>query len=281
MKGKFLNALSVILVTVILAALFYPIVANVISSQKATRTVTHYQEQVSHLTQDRVNQLMAQAKDYNAYIYAKSQHTAFAGAIPNYDQSLNVDETGMMGYLSIPQIQLKSLPIYHHDDLKSLELGAGHMAQTSLPIGGVNTHAVLSAHSGRDNASLFTDLDKLKLGDTFNLHVLDEHLTYKIIQRDIVTPEDVSKLSIEKGKDLVTLITCYPTGVNSHRLLVTGERVPWSGNSPQELVQRNTFGYSFWVILGSSLSALAGLVILMIKFCKKSPRKETYAHLKK
>ena len=136
------------------------------------------------------------------------------------------------------------------------------MPQSSLPIGGINSHAVLPAHSGRVNDTLFTNLDKLKNGDIFYLHVLNLTLKYKINDIRIVAPNQVSSLSIEKGRDLVTLVTCYPTGINNKRLLVTGERTALSKVTPQEDIQRNQFGYKFWVMLGSAFLMFLGLVYL-------------------
>lgn len=169
----------------------------------------------------------------------------------------------MMGFITIPQIKVNDIPIYHGDSEKILGLGVGHVPQSSLPIGGINSHAVLPAHSGRVNDTLFTNLDKLKNGDIFYLHVLNLTLKYKINDIRIVAPNQVSSLSIEKGRDLVTLVTCYPTGINNKRLLVTGERTALSKVTPQEDIQRNQFGYNFWVMFGSAFLMFLGLVYLL------------------
>ncbi|AGV72669.1 class C sortase [Lactococcus cremoris] len=262
------NILSVILAIIAIGLLFYPIVVNYLAGQQNVKSVQKYDNQLSTIGNSKVKQLLAQAQLYNAqlyneYIYYASQHIAWNKPIPNYNNVLKVDSTGMMGFITIPQIKVNDIPIYHGDSETILGLGVGHVPQSSLPIGGINTHAVLPAHSGRVNDTLFTNLDKLKNGDVFYLHVLDLTLKYKIDDIRIVAPNQVSSLSIEKGRDLVTLVTCYPTGINNKRLLVTGERVPIAKVLPQEKVQRNQFGYNFWVMLGSGLLMLLGLLYLL------------------
>ena len=141
-----------------------------------------------------------------------------------YASLLAIDDSGMIGYIEIPSIGV-SLPIYHGTSDGVLQRAVGHLDWTSLPVGGASTHCVLSGHRGLPSAKLFTDLDRLTTGDTFALRILDEVLTYEVDQILIVEPEDVSALSIEDGKDLCTLVTCTPYGINSHRLLVRGHRV--------------------------------------------------------
>ncbi|MEG1486211.1 class C sortase [Lactococcus sp.] len=262
------NLLSVILAIIAIGLLFYPIVVNYLAGQQNVKSVQKYDNQLSTIGNSKVKQLLAQAQLYNAqlyneYIYDASQHIAWNKPIPNYNNVLKVDSTGMMGFITIPQIKVNDIPIYHGDSETILGLGVGHVPQSSLPIGGNNTHAVLPAHSGRVNDTLFTNLDKLKNGDIFYLHVLNLTLKYKIDDIRIVAPDQVSSLSIEKGRDLVTLVTCYPTGINNKRLLVTGERTALSKVTPQEKVQRNQFGYNFWVMFGSGLLMLLGLLYLL------------------
>ena len=142
-----------------------------------------------------------------------------------YNETLDVTGTGIMGYVTIPRIKVK-LPVYHGTSDGVLQIAAGHLAGTSLPVGGATTHAVVSGHTGLPSARLLTGLDELKKGDTFAFHVLDETYTYQVDQISVVLPSDISKLNIESGKDYATLITCTPYGVNSHRLLVRGHRIP-------------------------------------------------------
>lgn len=142
-----------------------------------------------------------------------------------YENTLDITGTGSMGYVTIPRIKVK-LPVYHGTSEGVLQIAAGHLAGTSLPVGGETTHAVISGHTGLPSAKLLTGLDELQKGDTFAFHVLDETYTYQVDQISVVLPSDISKLNIESGKDYATLITCTPYGVNSHRLLVRGHRIP-------------------------------------------------------
>ncbi|WP_205271985.1 class C sortase [Lactococcus taiwanensis] len=268
------NALSILLAIIALGLLFYPIVVNFMVAQQNLTTIQNYRAQVSKIPAQKEHELLASARLYNEYIYAVSQGVAFKKALPDYNKQLSLDESGMMGYIAIPQINVRNVPIYHGDSEKILFAGVGHIPQTSLPIGGINTHAVLPAHSGRINNTLFTELDKLKLGDVFYLSVLDLDLKYKIDNIKVVDPKDISSLNVIKGKDLVTLVTCYPTGINNKRLLVTGERVPYNQKLPNEAINRNSFGYNFWVMLVSGVLALLGLVILL--YCLLANQRPLY-----
>lgn len=142
-----------------------------------------------------------------------------------YNETLDIIGTGIMGYVTIPRIKVK-LPVYHGTSDGVLQIAAGHLAGTSLPVGGATTHAVVSGHTGLPSARLLTGLDELQKGDTFAFHVLDETYTYQVDQISVVLPSEISKLNIESGADYATLITCTPYGVNSHRLLVRGHRIP-------------------------------------------------------
>ena len=262
------NAIVTILLICAAALLFYPIVVNYFAGQQNVSSIQAYNQSVSKIGGNKAKKMLVEAQHYNAelynkYIYDSSQRIPWKGQIPDYNKILRVNNSGMMGYISIPQIDVKNIPIYHGDSEKVLSEGVGHIPQTSLPIGGINTHAVLPAHSGRVNETLFTDLDKLKNGDVFYLHVLGKTLKYEVIREKIVVPADVRSLNIEPGKDLVTLVTCWPTGINNKRLLVTGQRIALDKKTPYENVQRNQFGYNFWVMSGAGLLALAGLLVLL------------------
>ena len=168
-------------------------------------------------------QLKEGAELYNQYIYTKSQYQSWNKPIPDYKQQLITDNNKIIAYLSIPQIKIKNIPVYSGDSEETLAAGVGHIPQTSLPIGGKNSHSVLSAHSGHINNTLFSDLEDLKMSDVFYIHVLDQTLKYEIFDRKIVNPEDTDAVNVVPGKDLVTLVTCWPTGINNKRLLVTGK----------------------------------------------------------
>ncbi|MDR0199242.1 MAG: class C sortase [Streptococcaceae bacterium] len=263
------NVISVLFLIVALSALFYPVVANFYYQHKAQETVNHFQSEVKSTSKSEIKKQLDNAKLYNAklynqYIYDASQGIHLTGKIPDYDQTLNIDNHGMMGYITVPQIGIKDIPIYHGDSETTLAEGAGHIQQTSLPIGGVNTHTVLAAHSGQVNDTLFSDIQYLKKGDVFYITTLNLKLKYKVINKKVVWPTDISTLNIVKGKDLATLVTCYPTGINDHRLLVTGERIPLNEVTKSEHVQRNFWTYRNLVVLGSGLVGLLALLWLLL-----------------
>ena len=174
---------------------------------------------------DTYESIWREAKEYNAGLLERyNNFTLTEEQAEKYDALLNIGGDGVMGYIEIPSIDVH-LPIYHGTDDAVLQIAVGHLEWTSLPVGGESTHCVLSGHRGLPSARLFTDLDQLKEGDYFMLNILDETLTYEVDQIRIVEPEEVDKLTIIEGRDLCTLVTCTPYGVNSHRLLVRGHRV--------------------------------------------------------
>ena len=221
--------LSTILLVVALLAgvslLLYPSVSDYWNSLHATQVVSNYAQQVQTMDRSRYETMWNDAVAYNRSLLTRSTDFALTDAQKRqYDALLNVDGTGIMGYLEIPALEV-TLPIYHGTDDSVLQVGAGHVEWSSLPTGGESTHCVLSGHRGLPSAKLFTNLDQLVPGDTFVIRVLDEVMTYEVDQILIVEPTDVSALTVEDGKDLCTLVTCTPYGVNSHRLLVRGHRV--------------------------------------------------------
>ena len=199
--------------------------SNYWNSFHQTQAIASYAEEVTALAEDEYEELWARAQDYNAELLKKQNRWAFSEEdTREYEQVLNVGGTGIIGYVEIPSIKV-SLPIYHGTDEAVLQIAVGHIQGSSLPVGGENTHCVVSGHRGLPSAKLFTDLDEMKEGDLFMIRVLDETLTYEVDQIHIVLPEDLTALEIEEGKDLCTLVTCTPYGINTHRLLVRGHRV--------------------------------------------------------
>ena len=226
MKKSVVSTVILILVFFLgLSLVLYPSVSDYWNSLHQSRAIATYAEEVSHLNTDRYEQLWAEAVDYNrtlrdrdnAFLLSETQKAA-------YDSLLNVGGNGVMGYIEIPTIGV-SLPIYHGTDEGVLQIAVGHIEWTSLPVGGESSHCVISGHRGLPSAKLFTNLDKLVVGDTFLFRVLDETLTYEVDQILIVEPQEVSALTIREGEDLCTLVTCTPYGINTHRLLVRGHRV--------------------------------------------------------
>ena len=208
-----------------LSLMLYPTFSNWWNSFHQTRAIASYSQQVAQLDNNSYDQLWQEARAYNASLMERENVFLLDDAQKaEYDRLLNVSGMGIMGYIEIPSIQV-TLPIYHGTDEAVLQIAVGHLEWTSLPVGGESTHCVLSGHRGLPSARLFTDLDKLAVGDRFLFRVLDEVLTYEVDQILIVEPYETDALQIVPGEDLCTLVTCTPYGVNTHRLLVRGHRV--------------------------------------------------------
>lgn len=225
MRNKLTTILLVLAFFAGLSLLLYPTVSDYWNSLHASQAVADYAENVRNLEAEKYEQVLQDARNYNQMLPYK--HTTFALSEEDkgaYDTLLDISGTGVMGYIEIPTINI-SLPVYHGTEDAVLQIAVGHLEWSSLPVGGEDTHCVLSGHRGLPSAKLFTNLDKLVVGDKFVMRVLDEVLTYEVDQILIVEPTDVSTLIIEAGKDLCTLVTCTPYGFNSHRLLVRGHRI--------------------------------------------------------
>lgn len=207
-----------------LAVLLYPTLSNYINQIHATHAVEAYNEATSAMSDEEINQILSAAYDYNARL-AESQTNFISGEPKDevYNSLLNVTGDGMIGYVTIKKIRVK-LPIYHGTSSDVLAAGAGHLEGSSLPVGGARTHAIITGHRGLPAATLFSDLDKLDVGDTFTITVLNQTLTYQVDKISIVEPEDASLLYIPDDGDYVTLLTCTPYSVNTERLLVRGKR---------------------------------------------------------
>ncbi|MEE1110117.1 MAG: class C sortase, partial [Lachnospiraceae bacterium] len=203
----------------------YPGFADWWNSFHQSRAVASYAESVANLDANKYSEMLADAEAYNAEL-AKigAQWIITDEQMAKYESELAVTDSGIMGYIDIPKIRV-TLPIYHGTDDTILQIAIGHIAGTSLPVGGASTHCVVSGHRGLPSARLFTDIDKLVEGDTFTMTVLNRTVTYEVDQIRIVEPTDLSNLQIEEGKDFCTLVTCTPYGINTHRLLVRGHRV--------------------------------------------------------
>lgn len=190
-----------------------------------SRAIASYVDQVNSLDDAQYETMLEQAREYNETLVGKEDRYILDEAeTAEYNSLLDVTGTGIMGYVVIPKINVR-LPIYHGTDPSVLEIAIGHIAGSSLPVGGESTHCVLSGHRGLPSAKLFTDIDQLKEGDQFMLEVLGDTLTYEVDQIKVVLPDELEDIEIEEGQDLCTLVTCTPYGVNTHRLLVRGHRV--------------------------------------------------------
>jgi len=221
-----LSTVILILVFIIgLSVMLYPTVSNYINSLTQSKMITGYNNDVSLLNGEEYSKIWNDALEYNDSLLDNT--TRFVPSEDDskiYNSCLNVGGNGVMGYIEIEKIGV-NLPIYHGVSEAVLQVGAGHIEGSSLPVGGIGTHCIISGHRGLPSAMLFTDLDKLEIGDVFIINILDETLTYEINLIQTVEPDQVDSLQIDKEKDLCTLVTCTPYGVNSHRLLITGTRV--------------------------------------------------------
>lgn len=208
-----------------LSLLLYPTVSNFWNSKHQTQAVAEYSDRIEKMGVQEKKQALEQAAQYNQMLVSDAgRFTPSEEQDALYKSLLNADGTGMMGYITIPEIKCK-LALYHTVDDSVLQVGIGHLEGSSLPVGGTGTHCVLSGHRGLPSAKLFTDLDKLQKGDIFLLHIYDQVFTYEIDQIRIVEPGDYGPLEIEEDKDLCTLLTCTPYGINTQRLLVRGQRI--------------------------------------------------------
>ena len=234
MKSHRSTILLILILLIGLSLMLYPSFADWWNSFHSSRAIASYEEQVANIDDAQYEELWDAARDYNQSLLHRPNDFILSDEQQEiYKSLLDIGGNGIMGYIEIPTIDVM-LPIYHGTKESVLQIAVGHLDWTSLPVGGAGSHCVLSGHRGLPSARLFTDLDKLKVGDVFVLHVLNEILTYEIDQILIVEPQDTDPLLIEPGKDLCTLITCTPYGINSHRMLVRGHRIE-SQEEPKDI----------------------------------------------
>lgn len=277
MKRKLINGLLILMLLIGCSLLFYPTISDQWNNYCQSIVIDGYEDRVGEMEKEDFSKEWEAARAYNDSLeYNALCADVFEDGEMNlkdteYWKVLNVADDGVMGYLSIPRINIK-LAIYHGAEEKVLQKGIGHINGTKLPIGGESTHCVLSAHRGLPSARLFTDIDQLEKGDMFYVHVLDETFAYQVDQvLDMVDKNDAealeTALALEEKQDHVTLFTCTPYGVNSHRLLVRGSRVPYTGEehveiaAPEAVVQSVQNYYMIYLILGLAITVL--LVVMM------------------
>lgn len=243
MRKKLGDIMPLIMVLAGLAILLYPTVSNFLVERNSSRAISQYDQAVESLTDDAYRQMIADARAYNQALAALAgvqTDDSSAGAPAEaeslhkaYDGLLNLNGDGMMGYLSIPRLDV-SMPIYHTVEEPVLQVGAGHMPETSLPVSAPAVHSVLSGHRGLPSAKLFTELDRMEKGDHFFVRILGETFAYQVDSIETVLPHETESLAIRAGEDLCTLVTCTPYGINSHRLLVHAHGIPYVKDMEQE-----------------------------------------------
>lgn len=224
MNRKIIKIISLSTILVGLSILLYPFISNYQNSKVQSKAIANYDKMLQELDKKDYNQLFEKANNYNQKLSTLDFPLTQYKKLSNYNKLININNNGMIGYITINKIKVE-LPIYHGTSSSVLNTAVGHLQGSSLPIGGPSTHSILSAHRGLPSASLFSNLNKLELGDIFTITVLDRKLTYQVDQIIVVEPSDISKLKIIKEKDYITLLTCTPYGINTHRLLVRGIRI--------------------------------------------------------
>lgn len=286
MKKKVINISIIIFFIIGLSLLLYPTVANQWNTYRQSKLMSNYEEQIEEMQSSGEVDMEAEwekAEAYNEALLPTILPDSFAIAEAKqeedktYTSSLNLMGDGMMGKVVIPKIDV-NLPVFHYTTKEVLENGVGHLEGSSLPIGGESSHSVLSAHRGLPSASLFTDLDQLEVGDHFLMYVLDDILCYEVDQVKVVEPKETQDLAVEEGKDLMTLFTCTPYGVNTHRLLVRGHRVPYEETILEDekvpMANRSLHtNYLLWVVVGLAVTGF--LIWLMYWFDKKRRTKNS------
>lgn len=247
-RSKCTLIIGIIFMTASLCFVLYPSASNAVNSFFAASTINNYAANLDSISAADRSQYLSAAAEYNNNLSELVNGFSYDtdSVIDGYDDILNFDD-GLIGYIDIPKINVK-LPIYHGDEDKVLEKGVAHLPNTAFPIGGVGNHSVLSAHTGYPTQVFFDNLNELEIGDEIKVSVLDETLTYAVTAKNIVKPDNISLLSVDEEKDLLSLITCYPYGVNSHRLIVTAERVSETA-SPDTAIKAETNNRSFDFIL--------------------------------
>ena len=273
-----------VLFVVSLGVILYPLIANYLSEKNRSLIETQYTEAIEQMDTTALDAARTEAEEYNKTLvtipekpYTKD---ALIKAAESYDTLLNVREDGLMGYVEIPAIGV-NLPIYHGTEESTLDRGVGHLLGSSLPVGGTATHCVLTGHSGLAGQKMFSDLNLLKEGDLFFLRVLGQTLAYKVVEIYTVLPEDTGKLTIDAGRDLCTLVTCTPYGVNSHRLLLRGERTEYEEavsvieDAEFTPVEESTWAdeYRHGLIYGGLTVAVIGTGFGIYQTARKSKRK--------
>ena len=282
-KKKSSKLLNIFIALIFLAGagiFTYPTISNMWNEYRNAQLVSKYNESVSNLSDDEYEKLWNEAQEYNAHhmvntvVDAFNEEDEYVLSHP-YDEVLDPNGDGLMGSIEIPKLKLK-LAIYHGLSTEVLEKGVGHVEGTSLPIGGEGTHAVLAAHRGLPSAKLFTDLDQMEIGDIFLIHVLDKTLAYKVDQIKTVLPEETDELEIEEGKDLVTLVTCTPYGVNTHRLLVRGVRTDYVEQETEETPAQQLAKLDpVKVMIGGLVVLIILIIIIYIVVRRKNKKKNT------
>ena len=266
-KEKLIIFLFILMIVVGLGIILFPLISNQVNEIHYQEVIGTYDDTVTQKTEIENDQMLIKAREYNSSLSSTKIVDVFQNPVQTnsseYLSILNVDDNGMMGYISIPKIDVR-IPIYHGTSSDILQKGVGHLEGSSLPVGGESTHAILSAHRGLPSSRLFTDLDQLKEGDIFYIYVLDEVLAYQVDQVLVTEPSETEALKIVDGKDYITLVTCTPYAVNTHRLLVRGERIEYNKQVEEQTVEDRSLSTADIILYVSLVIAILLIVITII-----------------
>mgnify|MGYP003250893296 FL=1 len=271
MKKNRSNIVLILIFLVGLSVMLYPTVSDYVNQKNQSRAVASYSEEVENLSDVDYQAYFDAADDYNRRLAETPDAFYRPEEVSGYTDTLDVSGTGIMGYITISKIGVE-LPVYHGTSDGVLQVAAGHLEGSSLPVGGAGTHAVISAHRGLPSAKLFTNLDELEVGDTFTITVLDRVLTYEVDQISIVLPTETDLLQPVEGKDYVTLMTCTPYGINTHRLLVRGKRIENAENQKHIRVTADALRIEP-IIVAPALAVPMLLVMLVVMLAVPHLRK--------
>lgn len=258
-----------------ICVLLYPAFSNYWNSKTQSRVIVNYESVLGKLEPEDYSAIFQAAYDYNDALREVEFPLRDFKQVPGYYDALKIEGTTIIGYVVIEKIGVE-LPVYHGTSEQVLNRGVGHLEGTSLPVGGESTHCVMSAHRGLPSAKLFTDLDRLEMGDTFQISILDQVLTYQVDQVKVVTPKEVDDLKIAEGKDYCTLLTCTPYGINTHRLLVRGIRIETITEKPVIYVANEAFRIEPLLVTPAVAAPMVFvfLIHLMVKYREPPKKKE-------
>lgn len=271
MKKNRSTYILILIFVVGLSVILYPTISDYINYKHQSEAVAAYDEKVSQMSEQDYSEIFQEAENYNKELAKDPEAIYSPDEVEGYDDILDISGTGIMGYVTIEKLDIK-LPVYHGTSAEVMERACGHLKGTSFPIGGESTHSVLSAHRGVPSAKLFTDLDKMEVGDTFTVTVLNKVLTYQVDRISIVKPAEVEGLQIEEGKDYCTLMTCTPYGINSERLLVRGHRIPTTAKRNTQVTTEAFRIEPFVVATVMAVPMLLLLLVAMLVHQKKKRR---------
>lgn len=269
-KRKWSTLILLLFFFIGLSVMLYPAISTYWNSKTQSQAIVDYEKMLSNIKPEDYSEIFAEADEYNKELLTLDAPLSEYDKLEGYDDILNVSGTGMMGYIIIDSIGVE-LPIYHGISDSVLNVGAGHMEGSSFPVGGVGTHAVLSAHRGLPNATLFTHLNRLEVGDIFKVTILDRTVTYQVDMVKVVLPSDTSDLFLDKDADLCTLVTCTPYGINTHRLLVRGHQI---ASEEEKQLYITSDAHQIDELIVTPIVALPILISLMIFVLVKPVKKD-------